>query len=481
MSSCSKMVYDAVIIGSGAGGSPIALELCKKGLNVVMLEKGQLLKPDTPQKILEKYYVGQGFTISLNGGSTIVLAGSAVGGTTAINSGTCFRPLQECLAQWDKITGLGFSDGLLDPYFPKVENQLGVCVPNASLLSKSATKIDEGLQKLRGEKSFILPRNSPNCSGKGLCCFCCPTKAKRSTDISYLPEAVEKGLHLMIGTKAIGIREESDLIRVVIETDGEKNEVRGKKLIISAGALYTPGLLKRNKLGDKYRLAGTHLKIHPANKVFAHFPGLKHGVGGIPQGTGYKPPELPRITMEGIHTPESMTAPIVSAAGKRFNWWMKNHDDMASFGLMVRDRGTGRVIDKGSFPVMSYLLHPEDTKDFVNGLKLIGEIFFAAGAKRVLLPFLGPNQNEFEAAAQLKSVDASAISAKDIILSGFHPQGTAGIGRVVDQNLKLSGTKNIYVCDGSVLPDSPGVNPMISIMAFSQRLGEYLYDKSGTS
>lgn len=477
MSPGTDRLYDAIIIGSGAGGSPVALELVKSGAAVVMIEKGELLKPDTPQKILEKYYVGQGFTISLNGGTTIVLAGSAVGGTTAINSGTCFRPLQACLQHWDELTGLGFSNGLLNPYFPKVEEQMGVCVPDSSLLSRSATKFDEGLQELRGEKTIILPRNAPNCSANGLCCFCCPTKAKQSTDISYLPEAVEKGLQLRIGTKAISIKEEGDHVRVELEKAGKTSWIKGKVLILSAGALFTPGLLKRNRLGNNYREAGRHLKIHPATKVFAYFPGLKHGAGGIPQGTGYRPPELPRITLEGIHTPESMTAPIISAAGHRFNWWMKHHDDMASFGLMVRDRGSGKVIDKGAFPTMLYKLDKEDAKDVVNGLKLIAEVFFAAGAERVLLPLLGRLQNEFENTEQLKTIDASKVDAKDIILSGFHPQGTAGIGRVVDGNLKLFGSERIHVCDGSVLPDSPGVNPMISIMALSQRLGEYLSEK----
>jgi len=470
----SKTLHDVIIIGSGAGASPVALELCKKGMNVVMVEMGQLLRPDAPQRILENYYVGQGFTVSINGGATIVLAGSSVGGTTAINSGTCIRPLKESLKEWDRLTGLDFSNGLLDPYFPEVEAQIEVTVSDRSVLSRSAVKFDEGLQKLRGESSFILPRNAPQCSGKGVCCFCCPTQAKQSTDISYLPEAVNKGLNLMIGTRAINIREENGHVKVEIEKEGERHSIKGKKLIISAGTLFTPGLLKRNRLGNRYRQAGRFLKIHPANKVFAHFPGLRHGEGGVPQGTGYRPPELPRITFEGIHTPKSMTAPIISAAGQRFNFWMEHHDDMASFGLMVKDRGTGSLLNIGALPAMKYMLHPQDAKDIVNGLKLISEIFFAAGAERVLLPFMGPNKNEFENAGQLHSVDPSGMSAKEIMLSGFHPQGTAGMGRVVDGNLKLSGSERIYVCDGSVLPDSPGVNPMITIMALSQRLAAHL-------
>jgi choline dehydrogenase-like flavoprotein len=37
--------FDVVIIGSGAGGSPIAYELTKKGLSVLVLEKGPLIRP----------------------------------------------------------------------------------------------------------------------------------------------------------------------------------------------------------------------------------------------------------------------------------------------------------------------------------------------------------------------------------------------------------------------------------------------------
>ncbi len=467
-------MHDAIIIGSGAGGSPVALELCKSGKDVVMIEKGELLRPGSPQQIVEKYYVGQALTVSVNGGNTLVMAGSAVGGTTAINSGTCLRPLPECLTEWDRLTGIGFSDGLLEPYFPKVERQLGAGIPDRSLLSRSAIKFDEGLKALRNEKTIVLPRNSPGCSASGLCCFCCPTQVKQSTDLSYLPEAVSNGLRLMIGTKAIGIREEHSHVNVEIEKDGRKSILKGKLLIISAGALFTPGLLKRNRLGSYYRQAGDDLKIHPANKVFAHFPNLNHGAGGIPQGTGYRPPELPRITLEGIHTPQGMTAPMIPTAGQSFNWWMKNHDDMANFGLMVRDRGTGTVIDKGAFPLIRYLLHPEDTVDVVEGLKLIAEIFFAAGANRILMPFLGKPENEFERFKQVRAIDASRIHAKDIILSGFHPQGTAGIGRVVDGDLRILGSKRTYVCDASVLPDSPGVNPQITIMALAHRLAAHL-------
>jgi len=59
-------------------------------------------------------------------------------------------------------------------------------------------------------------------------------------------------------------------------------------------------------------------------------------------------------------------------------------------------------------------------------------------------------------------------------VAGFHPQGTAAMGRIVDADLALAGSRRVWVCDASVLPDSPGVNPMLTIVALSLRLADRL-------
>ncbi len=63
------------------------------------------------------------------------------------------------------------------------------------------------------------------------------------------------------------------------------------------------------------------------------------------------------------------------------------------------------------------------------------------------------------------------------MISGFHPMGTAGMGKIVDVDQKLIGSDRIYVADASVLPNSPGVNPQITIMALSLRLANHLTQK----
>ncbi len=469
---------DVIIIGSGAGGAPAALELSRKGLQVTVIEKGDVIELDTALRMIEKYYVGQGLTISLTGGTLLVLAGSTVGGTTPINSGTCLSPLKECLSIWDDQLNTKFAEGNLDPYIQRVETQLGVNTLPRSLLTKSAELFEKGLNAIGRPGAYILPRCAPACEGSGRCYLGCPTGSKQSTDYSYLPQAVEAGAKLLINTEATRIVEKNDVVLVEVKGPEGKESLSCKTLIIAGGALYTPGILRRNHLGSKLSQTGKHLKIHPATKVFARFPDLRHGETGIPQGLGYRPPELPRMTLEEAHAPKSLIGPILSVGGKKFNWWLDRADQLASFGLMIRDRNKGSLFEVNSFPWISYKLHPDDVKDIGAGILLIAKAFFAAGAERVLLPLTGKNKKEFCSPEELNDFKPEQLGTKDVIISGFHPQGTAGMGRVVDTDLKLMGSERIFVSDASVLPDSPGVNPQITIMALSLRLADKLINNT---
>jgi choline dehydrogenase-like flavoprotein len=69
---------------------------------------------------------------------------------------------------------------------------------------------------------------------------------------------------------------------------------------------------------------------------------------------------------------------------------------------------------------------------------------------------------------------------------GIHQSGTTRIADspekgVVDQNLKVWGTENVYVCSSSVFPTSGQANPTFFLGAFAVRLAEHLtkqYEKS---
>jgi choline dehydrogenase-like flavoprotein len=71
------------------------------------------------------------------------------------------------------------------------------------------------------------------------------------------------------------------------------------------------------------------------------------------------------------------------------------------------------------------------------------------------------------------------LAAKDLKLMAFHPLGTARMAAdpragVLDGDGRVHGTEGLYVCDGSAVPTSLGVNPQLTIMALATRLADHL-------
>ena len=71
-------------------------------------------------------------------------------------------------------------------------------------------------------------------------------------------------------------------------------------------------------------------------------------------------------------------------------------------------------------------------------------------------------------------VDPSTIGST--VYRGAHPGGTAKIGEIVDSNQETK-IEGLFVSDASVLPISPGKPPILTILALSKRLADYLKNK----
>ena len=71
-------------------------------------------------------------------------------------------------------------------------------------------------------------------------------------------------------------------------------------------------------------------------------------------------------------------------------------------------------------------------------------------------------------------VDPKTIGST--VYRGAHPGGTAPIGKTVDSNLETE-IEGLFVSDASVLPISPGKPPILTILALSKRLADYLKNR----
>jgi choline dehydrogenase-like flavoprotein len=464
-----KERYDVVVVGSGAGGAPLAALLAEAGRQVCIVEAGGPVEPAGVEEALSRYYLQGGTTVAIGNAAVAVPVGRALGGTTAINSGTCLRPPDAVLEAWDRMLEAPLFAAARE-HLPQVEQDIGVTVPPMELLGRSHHLFVEGLRGLDAPEPFVLPRNAPGCQGSGMCCFGCPTRSKQSMDLSYIPRAREAGAEVLTHAQATRIRQEGDGVAITIQQRGQgKRRLHCRELVLAGGAFGTVRLIRQNRLGTHWRQAGDHLTVHPASKVTAVFPDPVHGERGVPQGMGLEHPDFPGLTFEGIFTPPDALIPLFVAAGNDLRWWLDRHDYLASMGLMITDRGRGSVRYLGGQPLLRYHLHPDDARLVVEGLKFLARVYLRAGATRVQLPFAGEG-NEVESERELDAIDPGAIPPRNLMTAGFHPLGTAAAGRVVDHDLRLAGAPRIRVCDGSALPGPPGVNPQLTIMATAHEL-----------
>jgi len=468
--------FDFAVVGSGAAGSAVAARLFEGGSRVLLVERGQRARvlPDAAEAV-SRYYAHGGLAASIGNCLLPIPTGSVLGGTTTINSGTCLRTPREALVRWERSGSGIFRAGSFETYLDQAWERLRVRRAPEETASASSRLFLNGLERLGIPGGHLLERSESGCVGSGRCCFVCPKGAKLSADKAFLESLQGRpGFDLALGTSLEAVRKEPSGVLIRLrEPGGKRREVSCKALVLSCGALASPYFVRRFRLGPNFRLAGKGLSLHPASKVFALFAEPLRGWTGVPQGAGLLDPEDSRVRYEGVFVPPELAALTMPLEGLRLRWWMERYDRAASFGAMIKDRSRGSLgYPLGpEFPVPRYDMLREDFSLMLRGMLFLGRVFFAAGACRVVLPLNRP-PNEFSSPEELAAADLSRVRPADLQMMAFHPLGTCGMGRVADENLRLC--EGVYVCDGSVVCESLGVNPQITIYAFALRLGDHL-------
>jgi choline dehydrogenase-like flavoprotein len=485
---------EVVVIGTGAGGAAAAYELASRGRAVLLLEEGDYHRRGSFRGVASwanhAMYRDQGMTIALGNVGIPVFAGRAVGGSTVINSGTCYRAPAATFARWRSRFGLGadFSPEGLSSYYARVESMLQVTPADPAHLGAIGPIIARGASRL-GLKHGTLQRNAPACDGQGVCCFGCPTGAKRSTDVSYVPAALERGAQLVSAARVDSIDMVAGRARGVTASLGPVRDgrprprltVRAEAVVVAGGALMTPLLLGRSGLGKRGSL-GKNLSIHPATKVFALFDERVEQWKGIPQGYTVDQFADEGLMFEGASVPFSIASLGVPWTGRRYMDLMAEYPHLATFGFMIQDESRGEVrAGIGGAPLVLYSLNARDMALVQRGIETLCEIFQAAGARRVL-PLL-PGHDEVSTPEDLARLRQSRIQPGDLELTAYHPLGTCRIGEddaaCLGPDHQLAGAQGVYVCDGSAVPSSLGVNPQMTIMAMALRAAEIIDGRLG--
>ncbi|MCL4449007.1 MAG: GMC family oxidoreductase [Actinobacteria bacterium] len=469
----SRSRFDAVIVGSGAGGAMAARTLARKGMAVLIVEEGarhgvEEFRTVHPLERFASIYRDGGSTMALGVPPVVLPIGRAVGGTTVINSGTCYRTPEEVMLRWRDEEGFVLADPeLFNPYLDEVEATLEVAPVRLEVMGENGKLALEGAKAL-GWKASPLLRNAPGCGGCCQCAIGCPRNAKFGVHLNALPQACQDGAKILSDARVDKILLENGHAKGVVarRKGGSSLIIHADVVVVACGATETPLLLRRSGIGKHPKL-GHNLAIHPGVGVGGRFEEEVVAWRGVLQSAGIEEfHEKYGILIEATSTPPGMGSIILQGYGKHLLDELDNSVHLATLGAMVADGPAGRVIGNKN-ALIFYNLMRKDGKKLIKAIEVMAKLLFAAGAKEVMtgIPGVAPLHKEDQIESAL-----SNVNFRDLHLAAFHPTGTAAAGSNPDNHPvlpdgRLRGVQGVWLADASILPTCPTVNPQVSIMA----------------
>ncbi|MFF0183854.1 GMC family oxidoreductase N-terminal domain-containing protein [Streptomyces sp. NPDC005244] len=487
----ARSTADVIVVGSGAGGAMAARTFARAGLGVVVLEEGEHHSTASfgrraPLDRFAELYRDGGATVALGNPPLLLPVGRAVGGTTVVNSGTCYRTPDHVLARWSGSFGFALADGF-GPLLDEVERTLRVAPQPLDVLGNNGLLALAGAERL-GWRAAPLRRNAPGCKGSCQCVVGCPTGAKQSVQLSVLPDACAAGARIVTGARAHRVLLDRDVPGapraagvLARRADGGELEILAPLVVVAAGTLHTPPLLRRSGLGGHPRL-GRNLSVHPATSVAGRFAEPVTASRGVLQSVGVEELHERGVLVEATASPPGMSSFVLPGLGRELRRELEDADHLATLGAMIADRPSGRVVGRDR-ALVGYALDRRDGDRLMTAVRAMGRLLFAAGAEEVL--------TGVASAPRARSLDAlddllAGVGPRDLHLSAFHPTGTVAAGAdpgraPADPEGRLRGVHGVLVADGSLLPGCPEVNPQLSIMAAALAVSQAWLDRTGRS
>ena len=471
------------VVGAGPGGSTVAWELARAGLDVLVLEEGPRASDFRPnQAHTARVHMQEAATMLAQGPTPfLIAAGRGLGGGTLINSALCFRTPEHVLQEWEELLGdSGWGPQAMGELFDEVERVTGVGLPLSDYVAgEHNLRIAAAAERL-GLPGGLARRNTPGCVGCGQCNFGCRVGGKASVNLNYLPMAVRAGARVQAELKVLSVDTEGERVvgvsgRGVDPKSGQLGpsvSVRAEHVALAAGAVGTPRLLHLCGLAERIPHCGEGLLVHPGSAVLARFPEPVDVFHGATQGVWFEDPALPGVLPHGWASPPEVISMLLAP---HYGGVKHVHPHLRHIGgvlALVSDHGHGSVgaYDDGRAKIR-YDFDPHDVERIQEGMVLCARVLLEAGATELYavahgIPVTG-DLDTFAAAMR-------ATSIRDFTLYAAHPMCTMRMGRSLDSEGSVLGLQALTVADAGVFPSSLGVNPQLSTMAAGTRIGRRL-------
>lgn len=435
-------MYDYIIIGTGPGGAPAAMRLARAGKKVLMLERGayhtKFLGFPFGMRLLDRFMIA-----SRSKEGVVIERGLTVGGSSMIYQANVMDPPQKLI----NAMGIDFTTET-----DEMKKQIGIEVLPERFFShsKGTARLLEAAEKMglpfTPQEKFVDPdRCKMDCDW---CMLGCPENAKWTTR-EYVNEALAYGAELKASSRVASVLFNEKRSKVIGVRLFDGTVYPCKNVILSAGGIGSPAILKRSgikQLGSQE--VGTRFFMDPMNILIGY---SKDSDGGLWRVQTFTHAIESLSESEGfmIANCAALGTWVVSCAFRKepfFQNWYKLPLMKRAMGLFVKlsdePHGTIHANEKTEKPFI-----PIDHTRMNKGTQIAREILIKSGC------------------------DANGISV--VKWAGGHPGGTIAMGQAVAKDFSTE-IEGLYVCDGSLMPVSPGAPPSLSICGMSHLLGKLL-------
>lgn len=421
--------FDAIIVGSGPGGASVAETLTKAGQSVAILEWGdnEPMKGNFAQMAKDSLLPGKSLYVTNN--FVGIVRGISTGGSTQFYCATAFEPPVNMFKAW----GVDLTREVAE-----IKAELPVAPLDDRLMSQTGRLFRESAEALgydyQKNNKFIYQGSCRSECDK--CLFGCPYGAKW-TARNYVEDATNKGAKLITGAKVSRVLVENKrAVGVEYKQAGKVLKIYGNKIILSAGGIGSPMILRHSGVGK----VGYNFFFDPLIFIWGQTDKITSGKG-IPMG-GRVFLEDEGILLTDHNMPRTLKT-IFDIQGLTPHKAL-SFSNMMPIQAKIRDGLSGRMSERGW---VWKKLSDNDLQKVNSGFEHAKRILEHAGAKKIY---------------------------KSAILAA-HPGGTVKIGECVDSNLQTE-YGNLYVCDASVIPEEMGLPPTFTILALGKRLGKHLLE-----
>jgi choline dehydrogenase-like flavoprotein len=478
---------EVCVVGSGAGGGVAAWTLAERGHEVVVLEEGPHVPRERMTQREDQMYpllYRDGANQRTDDGGISVLQGRVVGGSTVVNMADVVGVPKPVLAHWRARFGVDrWTDADVADAEAVCKEIIGANPITRSQLNRNNSRLVDGGEKL-GLAVALMEHNRTGCLGSGYCLVGCAYDAKKSVALTFLPRALATG-RALVQAEARVDRLEHDGRRVTAAVGHLRRpadntilapfRVEADRFVVAAGSVHTPLLLSASGLGGPR--VGRDLSLQPQAPVAALFPDEVVMFRGIPQAayvdleTATEEDGLGGFRLEAVSGAPGMSALSTALPTDELHRFLEGFRRVAACLCLVPDRPVGRVTaDRSGRPRIRYALTAEVEARLKEAIRTAARCWLAAGAEVVTLPF--PEAPPIRREAELAALDGYRIRPAATPLISAHPQGTCRMGpdpatSVVGLDLRVHGTDNLWVVDGSVFPTTASSHTQLPIMTFA--------------